>query len=66
MGVVVGSDLTALFLDYGRVCLSNNAAERACAASHWAENLGCSPVPTLDINLYYMINAREYFNTMTF
>jgi hypothetical protein len=34
------------FLDDGRICLSNNAAERGCAASPWAESRGCSAAPT--------------------
>ena len=37
------------FLDDGRVCLSNNAAEkRRCAASHWAESRGYSADPTAE------------------
>ena len=36
------------FLDDGRVCLSNNAAESGCAASHWAENRGYSAGPTAE------------------
>ena len=35
------------FLDDGRICLSNNAAERGCAVSHWGENPGCSAAPTV-------------------
>ena len=31
-----------LFLDDGRVCLSNNAAERTLRAWLWGENHGCS------------------------
>ena len=34
------------FLDDGRICLSNNAAERALRGIAWAENPGCSRVPT--------------------
>jgi len=34
------------FLDDGRVCLSNNAAERACAASPSAGTIGPLPAPT--------------------
>ena len=33
------------FLDDGRICLSNNAAERRCAALPWGGDHGCSPVP---------------------
>ena len=33
------------FLDDGRICLSNNAAERGCAASRSGESHGYSPVP---------------------
>ena len=34
-----------LFLDDGRVCLSNNAAERALRGSLWEESPGCSAAP---------------------
>ncbi|TWA45319.1 transposase IS66 family protein [Sinorhizobium medicae] len=34
------------FLDDGRVCLSNNAAERALRGIRWAGNPGYSPVRT--------------------
>ena len=34
-----------LFLDDGRVCLSNNAAERGLRGIAWAENRGCSAGP---------------------
>ena len=34
------------FLDDGRICLTNNAAERALRGIASAENRGCSPVPT--------------------
>lgn len=37
------------FLGDGRICLTNNAAERALrgfAASRWAESRGCLQVPT--------------------
>jgi transposase len=34
------------FLTDGRICLTNNAAERHCAVSHWAGSHGCSPVLT--------------------
>ena len=40
-------DAFTLFLDDGRVCLSNNAAERALEGSLWAENHGCSAAPTV-------------------
>lgn len=33
----------ARFLDDGRICLTNNAAERRCAASRSDARLGCSP-----------------------
>jgi hypothetical protein len=36
----------ARFLDDGRICLTNNAAERAFAAWPWADAPGCSPVPS--------------------
>ena len=32
------------FLDDGRICLTNNAAERACAELRSEESRGCSPV----------------------
>ena len=35
----------ARFLDDGRICLTNNAAERACAASVSDASRGCSPAP---------------------
>jgi transposase len=34
------------FLDDGRICLSNNAAERALRGIASAESHGCSPAPT--------------------
>ena len=34
------------FLDDGRVCLSNNAAEAPCAACRLAAKPGCSAAPT--------------------
>ena len=33
------------FLDDGRVCLSNNAAERGLRGIAWVESRGCSPAP---------------------
>ena len=33
------------FLDDGRICLSNNAAERGSAESLWVGSRGCSAVP---------------------
>ena len=38
--------LFARFLDDGRICLTNNAAERALRVSPWAASRGCSPAPT--------------------
>ena len=38
-------DRFARFLDDGRICLSNNAAERAIRGIALAENLGCSAAP---------------------
>jgi hypothetical protein len=35
------------FLDDGRICLTNNAAERALRGMHSAAKPGCSPVPTV-------------------
>lgn len=35
----------ARFLHDGRICLTNNAAERALRASRWGASRGCSPVP---------------------
>ncbi len=40
-----------LFLDDGRVCLSNNALNALCAASLWAENHGCSADPIAVANV---------------
>jgi hypothetical protein len=42
------------FLDDGRICLTNNAAERAlrgvpCVAWHWAESRGSSQVPSVAV-----------------
>lgn len=34
------------FLDDGRICLPNNAAERALRGIAVGAELGCSPVPT--------------------
>jgi transposase len=38
----------ARFIDDGRICLSNNAAERAGAALPWAESHGCSPAQSVE------------------
>ena len=39
-------DAFARFLDDGRICLSNNAAERALRGIALGRSLGCSPAPT--------------------
>ena len=38
-------DRFARFIDDGRICLTNNAAERAFADLHWEESRGSSPAP---------------------
>jgi len=38
-------DRFARFIDDGRICLTNNAAERALRGFAWDANPSCSPVP---------------------